>query len=110
GTIALVPDVRVRVTGNTAGLGLGYNGGGGIPPFSALPAFCRVVAAFKPSASSGIRLEMWVPVAGWNGHFRGTSPNGLGGVINYNAMGVGLSDGFAVASTDTGHRSEEDTS
>ena len=45
-----------------------------------------------------------MPIAGWNGHFRGTSPNGLGGVINYNAMGVGLTDGFAVASTDTGHQ------
>jgi feruloyl esterase len=49
-------------------------------------------------------MELWLPIAGWNGHFRGTSPNGLGGVINYNAMGVGLSDGFAVASTDTGHQ------
>lgn len=48
-------------------------------------------------------MEMWLPIAGWNGNFRGTSPNGLGGVINYNAMGVGLLDGFAVASTDTGH-------
>ena len=45
-----------------------------------------------------------MPIAGWNGRFRGTSPNGLGGVINYNAMGVGLSDGFAIASTDTGHQ------
>jgi feruloyl esterase len=49
-------------------------------------------------------MEMWMPIAGWNGQFRGTSPNGLGGVINYNAMGVGLTDGFAVASTDTGHQ------
>ena len=49
-------------------------------------------------------MELWLPIAGWNGHFRGTSPNGLGGVINYNAMGVGLTDGFAVASTDTGHQ------
>src|SRR3979411_3334948 len=45
-----------------------------------------------------------MPLPGWNGNFRGTSPNGLGGVINYNAMGVGLTDGFAVASTDTGHQ------
>jgi len=49
-------------------------------------------------------MEMWMPLTGWNGHFRGTSPNGLGGVINYNAMSVGLSDGFAIASTDTGHQ------
>jgi feruloyl esterase len=104
GTLGPVPDVPGRVTANTAGLGLGYNGGRGIPPFSALPAFCRVAATLKPSPSSDVRMEMWLPVAGWNGHFRGTSPNGLGGVVNYNAMGVGLTDGFAVASTDTGHQ------
>ena len=104
GTIGPVPDVPGRVTANTAGLGLGYNGGKGIPPFSTLPAFCRVAATLKPSPSSDIRMEMWLPIAGWNGNFRGTSPNGLGGVLNYNAMGVGLTDGFAIASTDTGHQ------
>ena len=104
GTIGPVPDVPGRVTANTAGLGLGYNGGKGIPPFSSLPAFCRVAAILKPSPSSDIRMEMWMPIAAWNGNFRGTSPNGLGGVINYNAMGVGLTDGFAVAGTDTGHQ------
>jgi Tannase and feruloyl esterase len=85
-------------------LGLGYNGGKGIPPFSTLPAFCRVAATLNPSPTSDIRMELWMPIAGWNGHFRGTSPNGLGGVLNYNAMAVGLTDGFAVASTDTGHQ------
>ena len=104
GTLGAVPDVPGRVTANTAGLGLGYNGGHGVPPFRALPAFCRIAATLKPSAPSDIHAEVWMPVAGWNGHFRGTSPNGLGGVINYNAMGVGLTDGFAVASTDTGHQ------
>lgn len=104
GTLGPVPDVPGRVTANTAGLGLGYNGGKGIPPFSALPAFCRVAATLKPSPSSDIRMEMWMPIAGWNGNFRGTSPNGLGGVLNYNAMGVGVTDGFAIASTDTGHQ------
>ena len=104
GTIGPVPDVPGRVTANTAGLGLGYNGGRGIPPFSTLPAFCRVAATLKPSPSSDIRMELWMPIAGWNGNFRGTSPNGLGGVLNYNAMGVGVTDGFAVASTDTGHQ------
>jgi len=104
GTLGPVPDVPGRVTANTAGLGLGYNGGKGIPPFSSLPAFCRVATTLKPSPSSDIRMEMWMPIAGWNGNFRGTSPNGLGGVLNYNAMGVGLTDGFAIASTDTGHQ------
>src|SRR5262245_38874269 len=113
GTLGPVPDVPGRVTANTAGLGLGYNGGRGIPPFNTLPAFCRVTATLKPSPASDIRMEMWLPASakgsgaagpGWNGHFRGTSPNGLGGVVNYNAMGVGVADGFAVASTDTGHQ------
>ncbi len=104
GTLGPVPDVPGRVTANTAGLGLGYNGGRGIPAFSTLPAFCRVAATLKPSASSDIHMEMWMPLTGWNGRFRGTSPNGLGGVLNYNAMGVGLRDGFAIASTDTGHQ------
>ena len=36
-----------RVTANTAGLGLGYNGGRGVPPFRALPAFCRVAATLE---------------------------------------------------------------
>src|SRR5438067_1848491 len=40
GTIGSVPDVPGRVTANTAGLGLGYNGGRGIPSFNTLPAFC----------------------------------------------------------------------
>jgi feruloyl esterase len=104
GTLGPVPDVPGRVTGTTAGLGLGYNGGRGVPLFAALPAFCRVTATLMPSPASDIRMELWLPIAGWNGHFRGTSPNGLGGVINYNAMAVGLTDGFAVASTDTGHQ------
>lgn len=104
GTIGPVPEVPGRVTANTAGLGLGYNGGKGIPPFSTLPAFCRVAATLTPSPSSDIRMELWMPIAGWNGNFRGTSPNGLGGVLNYNSMGVGLTDGFAIASTDTGHQ------
>ena len=104
GTIGGVPEVPGRVTGNTAGLGLGYNGGRGIPAFSTLPAFCHVAATLRPSAASEIRMELWLPLARWNGNFRGTSPNGLGGVVNYNAMAVGLTEGFAVASTDTGHQ------
>src|SRR5436305_629853 len=54
GTIGAVPEVPGRVTANTAGLGLGYNGGRGVPSFSALPAFCRVAATIKPSPASDI--------------------------------------------------------
>src|SRR4051812_1862838 len=60
GTLGPVPEVPGRVTANTAGLGLGYNGGRGIPAFSTLPAFCRVVATLKPSAASDIHIELWM--------------------------------------------------
>ena len=99
-----ISEVPGRVTAATANLGLGYNRGRGVPPFSELPAFCRIAATLTPSAGSDIHMEAWLPVSAWNGHFRGTSPNGLGGTINFAAMGVGLRDGFAVASTDTGHQ------
>src|SRR5262245_42731393 len=76
GTLGPVPEVPGRVTANTAGLGLGYNGGRGVPLFNTLPSFCRVAATLTPSPPSDIRIEVWLPVAGWNGNFRGTSPNG----------------------------------
>ena len=104
GTLGPVPDVPGRVTANTAGLGLGYNGGRGIPPFSyasrLLPRCGDAEAVVCVRHSHGNvdaaqRLERPLP---WYESQRS------GGVINYNAMGVGLSDGFAVASTDTGHQ------
>ncbi len=34
-------------------------------PFQKLPAFCKVTASLKPTADSDIRIEVWLPVAGW---------------------------------------------
>ena len=60
---------------------------------------------FDPYRAGGMEalMEAWLPLRGWTGNFRGTSPNGLGGGLNYNSMAVALTDGFAVAGTDTGH-------
>src|SRR5215469_10202950 len=35
--------------------------------YRSLPAFCRVVAEVKPTSDSDIKLEVWLPVSGWNG-------------------------------------------
>src|SRR5215471_19069420 len=35
--------------------------------FKNLPAFCRVTATLKPSSDSDIKIEVWLPAAGWNG-------------------------------------------
>ena len=68
-------------------------------------AFCRVVAVLKPAASSHIRTEVWLPLAGWNGKFIGVGNFGWGGDLPYSNMMAGLQKGYAVAGNDTGHDS-----
>lgn len=68
-----------------------------------LPAFCRVAATLRPSSDSDIKIEVWMPAAGWNGKFQAVGNGGWGGAISYPALAVALADGYATASTDTGH-------
>src|ERR1700761_6995555 len=45
----------------------GRGGRAGAPdPYRDLPAFCRVTATLKPSNDSDIKIEVWLPSAGWN--------------------------------------------
>jgi hypothetical protein len=68
------------------------------------PAFCRVGGIITPVSDSEIHFEVWMPEAGWNGKFRATGNGGFAGSINYSEMAAALRDGYATASTDTGHR------
>jgi feruloyl esterase len=68
-----------------------------------LPAFCRVQAALKPAPDSNIRIEVWMPLTGWNHNFRGIGNGGFAGYIDYSDLGTAISSGFASASTNTGH-------
>ena len=68
-----------------------------------LPAFCRIAAAVKPSSDSDINMEVWLPVAGWNGKFEGVGNGGFAGRIFYDDMAAALNRGYATAATDTGH-------
>ncbi|HUK23819.1 MAG TPA: tannase/feruloyl esterase family alpha/beta hydrolase [Terriglobales bacterium] len=77
----------------------------GLVSYKSLPAFCRVAATAKPSRDSEIKFEVWMPEANWNGKFEGTGNGGWLGEIIYPALALGLSRGFAVANTDTGHTS-----
>jgi hypothetical protein len=70
------------------------------------PAFCRVGGIIRPSSDSDIHFEVWLPESGWNGRFRGTGNGGFAGSINYAEMAAALRDGYATASTDTGHRAD----
>lgn len=71
--------------------------------FKQLPAFCRVTADDKPSADSNIKIEVWMPVSGWNGKFRGQGNGGFAGEIDYHALGIAIAQGYTSAATDTGH-------
>jgi tannase/feruloyl esterase len=78
--------------------------------FADLPAFCRVAATLRPSADSDIKIEVWMPLDGWNNKFQAVGNGGFFGSIPYTvggAVGRGMVDalkrGYAIAATDTGH-------
>ena len=71
--------------------------------YKRLPAFCRVTAEAKPSADSDIKIEVWMPAAGWNGKFRGQGNGGFAGEIDYGSLAGAVAQGYATAATDTGH-------
>jgi feruloyl esterase len=71
--------------------------------YANLPAFCRVQVTSKPSADSDIKIEYWLPVAGWNGNFEANGNGGWSGSITPNTLAAGMQRGYASAMTDTGH-------
>ena len=77
--------------------------GAGRARFDDTPAFCRVAATLTPSSDSDIKIEVWLPVSGWNGKLLAVGNGGWGGVINYNDLKTAVVAGYAGASTDTGH-------
>jgi Tannase and feruloyl esterase len=87
-----------------AGKGKGKGGGAGSGNvFGTLPAFCRVQVTSKPSADSDIKIEYWLPAAGWNGNFEANGNGGWTGSITPNTLATGMERGYAAAMTDTGH-------
>lgn len=71
--------------------------------YKKVPAFCRVMVEARPSADSDIKIEVWLPLTGWNGRFRGQGNGGFAGEIDYRAMAAAVGLGYATAGTDTGH-------
>jgi len=72
-------------------------------PYKNVPAFCRVVAQATPSPDSDIRIEIWLPSAGWNGKLQGIGNGGFAGLIDYMQLGVVVTKGYAATATTTGH-------
>src|SRR5215471_11813217 len=81
----------------------GNGKGPGAAAFRNLPAFCRVVATLKPSSDSEIKIEVWMPAAGWNSSLQSVGNGAWAGSISFPAMATAVAAGYATASTDTGH-------
>jgi len=73
------------------------------PIYGQLPAFCQVTAEAHPSADSKIKIEVWLPLEGWNGRFLGVGNGGFAGSIYYGSMARAVLNGYGTAGTDTGH-------
>lgn len=71
-----------------------------------LPAFCRVALVIRPTTDSNIKVEVWMPLAGWNGKFQAIGNGAWSGEIWYPFMSPALAAGYATASTDTGHEAD----
>ncbi len=67
-------------------------------------AFCRVVGRIRPTPTSDIGFELWLPSAGWDGRLHGIGIGGFAGAIDYYTLGLGVKAGQAAVATDTGHR------
>ncbi|HLY42935.1 MAG TPA: tannase/feruloyl esterase family alpha/beta hydrolase [Terracidiphilus sp.] len=75
--------------------------------YSKVPAFCRVVAESHPSSDSQIKIEVWLPLHGWNGKFLGQGNGGFAGYIDYIGLSHAVRAGYASAGTDTGHTTQD---
>ena len=72
-------------------------------PTPTLPPHCRVAIVLRPSSDSHIEAEVWLP-AQWNGKFQAVGNGGWAGSISYPALARAIQEGYAAASTDTGHK------
>ena len=73
------------------------------PADKGIPAHCRVTGVITPSADSEIQFAVWMPETEWNGKFLGIGNGGFAGSISTAGLAEAVRNGFAAASTDTGH-------
>jgi len=77
-------------------------GFGNLPPVD-VSARCVVKAVTRPTSDSEIKLEVWLPAAGWNGKYEQVGNGGWAGAVPTSAMIDPLRRGYATAGTDDGH-------
>jgi feruloyl esterase len=98
-----LPNTTITLAQSVAPGGFTVQGGRGADAFKSLPSFCRVAATITPAPDSEIKIEVWLPESGWNGKLQSVGNGAWAGSISYPAMATAVSNGYAAASTDTGH-------
>jgi len=104
-----LPHVKIAAAQNIAGGAFTPPAGATVRPdadpalFKSLPPFCRVVADSAPSSDSDIKIELWLPLQGWNGRLQAQGNGGFAGEIDFQLLGFAIRHGYAASGTDTGH-------
>ncbi len=60
---------RIHFTGSSAQFS-------GASSLKGLTGFCGVAATLKPSSDSDIKIDVWMPLSGWNGKFQAVGNRG----------------------------------
>jgi feruloyl esterase len=76
-------------------------GGAAAPPWTDLPAFCRVSATTR-ILNSDVKFEVWMPAQGWNGDFQPAGSGYWGGAIPFGRMRSLVKGGSATVGTNLG--------
>jgi Tannase and feruloyl esterase len=78
------------------------------PQYKDLPAFCRVQATSRATSDAPIKIEVWLPAAGWNGRLRGVGNDGFynAAPIATAALAGALRAGYASVGSDGGRQGD----
>ena len=76
------------------------------PPLKGLPPFCRIAGTISPVPDSVIGFEVWMPTSNWNHRFLDVGNGGFSGALSIRFMAAAIRNGYATASTDTGHHGD----
>lgn len=74
-------------------------------------SFCNVTVSYThPGQNDLVNVQIWLPLHGWNERFMGIGGGGFAtGAPNGEHISVAVHDGYAAATTDGGHISEQFT-
>ncbi len=68
--------------------------------------FCRVIGLLRPTPSSQVTFEVWMPTERYSRRLAGLGNGGFAGFINYTLLAQLINRGYAVFGNDRGHRGD----